>query len=883
MNYCPSCGTANRDGSRFCNECGHKLPSKTGIICPMCSHVNPAANVYCDRCQARLVPLTPASRSEAPPSSAPAAAAAPIKKGLSLPTKPADESAEPGIEAPLAQPAEPDEAPEWLARLRASAPEVAAHEPTPAAQQPASDLPDWMRPAEAEEPDWFKRISEAVSPTTPQPAEPAPQAGDEELPSWMGGFDLEPPGETKAVPSASQPPDETRKQPAPAEGELDWLQQLRGEPAPIEQAGEAPDWLTSRSAESATPETDVPDWLKQLQGDSEPPAPASGAAISEPAGGISDEANWRASLHMQAAEPPEPTLRAAEGSRTGDEARAEELPADEPDWLAALRGASQTEAPSEAPEAEPRSAWLTQPTEASAAPATGEAPDWLRDITMEAAPTETPDWLRDIGAGAPTPAEAEDVTAFTPGPTAAFVGEEAEPAEPGLAAPAWLADIAQPPPPVEAQPAQPAEMPAWLRDIGPMPKEPARSEETPFGELPPAPLPAQVPDWLRAMQPGIAAPTFADEAGRPIETVLDQSAAESAGLAAATIPPWLQALRPTEAAAEPVAGADAGRVESEGLLAGLSNVLPASPFMSAAQGTPAVTRARASAADLARAGLFQELLARGALAPTIVQAGLRPRFRVRDRIGRWIVALLILAAAFTPNFGDYTKNLFELGAVNTQLYGPAMQQVETLTAGDRVLIVFDYDAFQSREMDPIAEAFLIHLQRAGASVLAASLNPAGQSIARQVLQKVNAAEAPDLAFDAQGYFPGQAAGAQNALAASQAKLIVLLTGSPESLRWWIEQVAASGTPAAIVAGASAGALPQLQPYAQSGQVQAIVPGLVGGLAYQRALDPELDAGEDGLNRLVQSEGLYLLQIVFILILVAGVVASLLARGARQTP
>jgi hypothetical protein len=26
MIYCPKCGTANRDGSKFCNECGGRLP-----------------------------------------------------------------------------------------------------------------------------------------------------------------------------------------------------------------------------------------------------------------------------------------------------------------------------------------------------------------------------------------------------------------------------------------------------------------------------------------------------------------------------------------------------------------------------------------------------------------------------------------------------------------------------------------------------------------------------------------------------------------------------------------------------------------------------------------------------------------------------------------
>ena len=948
MNYCPSCGTANRDGSRFCNECGHKLPSKTGIICPMCSHVNPAANVYCDNCQARLVPLTPASQPAQPPSSAqaaPGAGAAAIKKGLSLPTKPADESAQPETEPPPGP--EPDETPDWLVKLRAAAPKASEMkfkppeptEPEPAAGSlpPSAEIPDWMRPTEGEAPDWFRRIAESAPAV--QPVESAPQPSEDDLPDWMRDLDLASPGQPvlrsprpKGVGSAVEGP----APPAPSlptEGgsvadETDWLEQLRSEPAAPDRSGEdlnwlsaleaspsvetepaptedtAPDWLAQ--PQSAAPESDAPDWLKQIQGISQPPALSTGTATPEPATSPIEEPDWLAGLQTQSeVEAPAPASEAPVGELdwlaevrgpSQVEAPTQELTAEGPAWLADLQaqpGASETETAADEPD------WLSRisgstdlPAEkpavegAPSAPSAGQAvPDWLGGIGSEALSTEVasgseqapdtseaPDWLRGVGIGQPAQAEKEDSTTFVTGPVAAFVGEEVEPVEQGEA-PSWLTDVGQLPAPAGTQVTQPAELPNWLRDLGPLPKAPTRPEEIPFGEVPPA-EPGQVPDWLQTMQPGRAAPAFADEAGRPLDTTFDRSAAESTGLAAAAIPSWLQDLRPTEAPSAPAAAVEESVVESEGVLAGLRNVLPASPFMGTPQGAPAVTRAQIPAADLARAGLFQELLARGSLAPTIVRPGLGRKFRMGDRISRWIIAALIIILAFTPNVSNIAQSFFQLGAVDASLYRPAQEQIETLTAGDRVLIVFDYDAFQAGEMDTIAEAFLTHVRLKDADVSVTSLNPLGLSIAHRLLPDI-----PCLNQN-QCYLPGQVVGVQNALAASQAKLIIVLAGSPEPMRWWIEQAAASGAQTPIVAGLSAGALPQVLPYVQSGQVKAAVTGLIGGLAYQRSLDPEPDAGDDALDRTVRSEALYLSQIAFAVILIVGVFVSLLTRTGR---
>jgi len=64
---CPSCGTPNSQGSKFCNHCGSKLPLSTHIICPSCSTSNSRDRIFCDNCGSRLVPGKPAAADEPEP------------------------------------------------------------------------------------------------------------------------------------------------------------------------------------------------------------------------------------------------------------------------------------------------------------------------------------------------------------------------------------------------------------------------------------------------------------------------------------------------------------------------------------------------------------------------------------------------------------------------------------------------------------------------------------------------------------------------------------------------------------------------------------------------------------------------------------------------
>lgn len=104
MIYCPDCGTANRGGSKYCNECGCRLeppPHK----CPACDALNPAGSEACAACGAGLLSA---------PGSAPEQAVLPGLEDAYTPTSPPPSAALPAWLQEISSPPEagaPREAP----------------------------------------------------------------------------------------------------------------------------------------------------------------------------------------------------------------------------------------------------------------------------------------------------------------------------------------------------------------------------------------------------------------------------------------------------------------------------------------------------------------------------------------------------------------------------------------------------------------------------------------------------------------------------------------------------------------------------------------------------------------------------------------------------
>ncbi|MDE3088418.1 MAG: zinc-ribbon domain-containing protein [Chloroflexota bacterium] len=238
MIYCVHCGTQNRDGSKFCNNCGARFVQEAGLRCPMCSTPNQVESVFCSNCGARLVPLTAASMPEAKP-------AAPPIKGLSLPAKPfvPSESLKPAEPEPVV-PETKEETPEWIARLR---------EHPPSEEEPDASAAALTAEPEEETPEWLTRLRAA----TPADEETPRESEAEQIPDWL----------KKTPPEASA----ESFTPAAAEERLpDWFEPTRAEAAPAPPPG-------------PIGQDEIPDWLKQARGESAPePAPAASAAEETP-------------------------------------------------------------------------------------------------------------------------------------------------------------------------------------------------------------------------------------------------------------------------------------------------------------------------------------------------------------------------------------------------------------------------------------------------------------------------------------------------------------------------------------------------------------------------------------------------------------------------
>ena len=315
MIYCPKCGTANRQGSKFCNECGSPLLA-TGLRCPMCGAMNPTGNLYCDRCHARLIPAE-----RVPPEEEKPERVSPLK-GISLPSVPVTEGgsgekwlSELRAEAEEVAPLPEGEIPPWLAELTAPAGPTA-----PEVSPPEAAVPEWLAeleaptvpaapevpPVEAAVPEWLAELEVPAGPAAPE----APPV-ETPVPEWLAELEVSP----RPSPEAPVPP--LAGVSAPPSGEIpDWLREFQAAPlvqegssaklppialvdtaasapaapesvppvlleeeTPIPPPGEIPDWLRA-AAEEAPPElgglvpAEIPEWLRALQ-------PRAEAAVEE--------------------------------------------------------------------------------------------------------------------------------------------------------------------------------------------------------------------------------------------------------------------------------------------------------------------------------------------------------------------------------------------------------------------------------------------------------------------------------------------------------------------------------------------------------------------------------------------------------------------------
>lgn len=130
---CKSCQTANALGSKFCNNCGDRLPPGTKILCPHCGKPNPHTSLYCDHCGKRLSkePLSEKPSPQKPKSG---------REMFSLPARPPDQVFSLGADRlPKWDTPSSEEEPE-----PSSSPEFHTLEDIAPLQKSTDELPTWL-------------------------------------------------------------------------------------------------------------------------------------------------------------------------------------------------------------------------------------------------------------------------------------------------------------------------------------------------------------------------------------------------------------------------------------------------------------------------------------------------------------------------------------------------------------------------------------------------------------------------------------------------------------------------------------------------------------------------------------------------------------------
>lgn len=366
--------------------------------------------------------------------------------------------------------------------------------------------------------------------------------------------------------------------------------------------------------------------------------------------------------------------------------------------------------------------------------------------------------------------------------------------------------------PPEEVPLESSEEPEWLQRL---------DEEAPWEPEEVLEGAEEEPEWLR-------------ELGAPAAEVRVSAEEEVAGEEETT--PWLEALEGLmeEVPLEPR--------EKEGLLAGIRGALRVEPIFAIPHRIGEMTFSPLAGTE--QAARFEAVVSQP-LAP--VAAEERPRGRMAGVIS-WLF-YLILAAAVA---GGILLGSGNMNLPLTQATADFYETIESLEEGSVALLSHDYDPGTAAEITPQVSAILDHLMRRGVKIVNLSLTPEGQALADRALESVVSDHEGYIQgrdYINLGYMAGNEVGArfiaeglgarlspyplgEGVKGLEDVDLVVVLAGSQEHLRRWVEQVQAPYK-VAMVAGVSAQVDPAARPYYRSGQLKGLLSGLVGAAEYEK--------------------------------------------------
>ncbi|MFQ5942990.1 MAG: hypothetical protein ACE5JF_05505 [Anaerolineales bacterium] len=567
------------------------------------------------------------------------------------------------------------------------------------------------------------------------------------------------------------------------------------------------------------------DWLDRMREEAEDQPAASDSSEEAPDFGSSDETE---DYGLDFDE-----LRAAEGAPEISP-EADQNQEQVPEWLQRIRE-KQTKEPADLPDS-----GSDEALRAAAIDAQEEQADQSRAEDLRPADEQEPvaDFEPPVPKGEPGPAdEPEPVGDPRPADELEPVedlrpGDEPEP-EPVEESPDWL----------EAMESEGAETEGDLPHVPALIGGADDVEDVELGDL-------GLPDWLGEIEP------LEDEpAGEPSEGGPD--------LAPATLPNWLEAMRPVDTfrSVVEIESEEDQAVESVGPLAGLSGVLFAEPVVA----MPRTSSVGSLQLDVSERQYAQAELLHRLVDEEEQEAALKPKRRTRLAVFRWAIAAVVLIAVSIPIITEAPA--FALPGLEPRELGALFNLVQDLPSEQPVLVVFDYEPGYAGELEAVSGAFLDQMMAEGLSLASMSTRPAGPALAIRAVDPYveshgyqNGEQIVHLGYLSGGptavqlfavnpraaVLKGFALPEDSDLSAwdtpvldqvqllSDFGMVAVITADSESARVWTEQARPNMGDTPLVVVLSAGAEPLIRPYFENDdpKVGGILSGLPAAAAYE---------------------------------------------------
>jgi len=699
--------------------------------------------------------------------------------------------------------------------------------------------------SEGETPDWLARIRSDVEANKDQDPEPE-EPGDAD--DWLGRLRSAGSGEVEPAPDpgeevpewiSARSPDESVDQKAP-----EWLSRIRKREKALreneeskEKPAESGDWLASLRGKTGEQEAEPAaegDWLSALRETTARDAEEAPPQTPEPLQELRDIGDILPLDEIPPAEPP-----TVEEVPSLDE-QSDDVPVEDQDWLAAFQEEAFVSSGADEP------------------PADAGPPDFL-PVEMDLGDPEADDVSdEDIFAALDA---LEDPATVEPDPSLGGPFREIKDVE-------WIdtTDLVGEGP--ELPPAYPPEpvsqhTPALITEDQ-VPLSTGDSQDHDLEAI-------DLPDWLGELQ---------ETGGEPAQ----EATKKDQNLAPATLPAWLEAMRPIDTfrssvEIEPV---DDQAVESAGPLAGLRGVLMAEPVVA----IPHQASVGSGRLDISERQFAQAELLHRMVDDEERELPLESRPRRQLPFVRWVIAaLMILAILGAIVSASPGTTSFPPPVRVPQDLAPLFTLVDELPADKPALLVFDYSPGYTAEFDAVASVILEHLMRRDIAITTVSTQVSGPLLAERMIQRVGREH--DLVNGVDyihlGYLSGGPTAVQLFAAApresilrgfllpeelegqsawlsvilndvqrlSDFGMVAVITAGTDNARVWAEQAHPwmGDTPLLMIL--STGAEPLIRPYYESldPQVEGILTGLPEAVAYEQmnARSADALARWDGFN------------------------------------